>query len=101
MSVYLYTPPTWRNVGMMEGSLRSGVATSTIVYRQNGVWHNVFDQGFSNPDVADCDVYLQPNGQPMTLFFTKPTVIPGDLVTGLQAMTKGDPSWTDATFTLL
>ena len=47
---YLYTPPTWRNVVQLEGSLRCGIPTSTCVYRQSGVWHNVQTAGM---DVFD------------------------------------------------
>lgn len=34
----LYTPPQWRNIATIKGSLRYGVMTSYCVYRKNGQW---------------------------------------------------------------
>lgn len=100
--VYLYTPPTWRNVVQLEGALHCGITTSTCVYRQGGVWHNVITPGM---DVFDLpiDVWVDP-GNPantLTLLFTKPMVIPGDLYAELAALAPADPSWTAGSLTLL
>lgn len=103
MSVYLYKPPTWRNVQVMEGALRYGVPTSTVVYRQNGVWFNIHTAGVDQPVVADVDIWVDPNNayNTLRLFFTKPMVVPGDLYAGLSALSPADPSWTAGTLTLL
>lgn len=93
---YLYKPPTWRNVVMLKGSLRAGITTSTCVYRQNGVWHNVLSTGMDNPVVADCDVVAG-----LLLFFTKPMVVPDELHDELAALEPADPSWTPGSLTLL
>lgn len=96
--VYLYTPPTWRYVGMVEGSLRCGITTSTLVYRMNGVWFNQLEAGVDNPVVADVDVDPRSG---MRLFFTKPMVVPGWLYDELYALEPADPSWSPGTLTLL
>ena len=111
MAVYLYRPPTWRNVAIIEGSLRYGVPTSTCVYRQGGVWHNIQDAGIDQPVVADCDVWVDPDpdlslnrpAPTLRLFFTKPMVVPGELHDELaaNAITPADPSWTPGSLTLL
>jgi hypothetical protein len=102
MSVYLYTPPTWRNIAQLEGPLHVGIATSTCVYRKGGVWTNVLTPG---SDVFDTpfDVWVD-SGNPantLNLFFTKPMVIPGDLHDELAALTPADPSWVPGSLTLL
>ena len=94
---YLYSPPTWRHEEILEGSLRFGITTSTCVYRQSGVWHNVQMPGmdvFDNP--LDTEFGIE-------LFFTRPTQVPDTLVAELtaNALTPADPSWTAGTLTPL
>lgn len=103
MSVYLYTPPTWRNYAVMGGALRCSVNTSTCVYRQGGVWTNVQAPGMDLPVVSDVDIWVDPANAANTLrlFFTKPMVVPGDLHDELLALQPADPSWTSGTLTLL
>lgn len=98
MAVYLYTPPQWRNVQVMEGALRYGVLTSTVVYRQGGVWHNVMTAGVDNPVVADVDIEPRTG---LRLFFTKPMVVPEDIHDELAALAPADPSWSAGVLTLL
>lgn len=92
---YLYTPPTWRNVVTLEGSLRAGIPTSVCVYRQGGVWQQVVSPGMNVFDVP-FDV-----SSGITLFFTRPTPVPDTLVAELTAngLTPADPSWTAGTLT--
>lgn len=103
MAVYLYTPPTWRKVQLMQGAwaLRYGIPTSTCVYRQGGVWHNILEPGMDNPVVADVDTITQPNGTEFRLFFIKPMVVPDTLYAELSALEPADPSWTPGSLTLL
>lgn len=98
MSVYLYTPPTWRNPSVMAGSLRCGVATSTVVYRLNGVWFNQMTAGMDQPVIKDCDI---DEASGLRLFFNKPMVVPGSLHDELAALQPADPSWTPGSLTLL
>lgn len=98
MSVYLYKPPTWRNVVPMGGALNPGITTSTCVYRQDGVWHNVITAGMDNPVVTDCDVDAATG---LRLFFTKPMVVPGSLHDELAAIEPAEDSWTPGSLTLL
>lgn len=95
---YLYTPPTWMNPIRMEGSLvLDGVRTSTLVYRQGGVWHNQLNAGIDSPVVANVDV--DPSG--LLLMFNTPTPVPNSLFAELSAVTPADPSWSPGTLTLL
>lgn len=100
MSVYLFKPPTWRRVVEFEkgSGLLPAITVSTVVYRQDGVWHNILECGVNNPIVTDCDVDADSN---LRLFFVKPMVVPGSLYDELSALVKGDPSWADATLTQL
>lgn len=50
---YLYSPPTWNNVGVMAGSLRFSIPTSTTTYRKNGQWYNAQSPGMGVTDGAD------------------------------------------------
>lgn len=50
---YLYTPPLWNNIGVMHGSLRYKIPTSTTTYRLNGQWYNVQSPGVGVTDGAD------------------------------------------------
>ena len=93
---YLYSPPTWRNVALMEGALRYGVPTSTVVYRTGGVWHNVMTAGMDDPaKTADVD------SSGLVLFFTRPTVVPDSLFAEMSAnaLTPADSSWSVGTLT--
>jgi hypothetical protein len=93
---YLYSPPTWRNVQTMEGALRYGVPTSTLVYRSGGIWHNTMVSGMDDPaGHADTDA------SGLLLFFTRPTVVPDSLFAEMtaSALTPADPSWTAGTLT--
>jgi hypothetical protein len=94
---YLYSPPTWRNVQQMEGALRYGVPTSTLVYRSSGVWHNTMTAGMDDP-AAHSDTVSG-----LLLFFTRPTVVPDSLFAEMtaSALTPADPSWTAGTLALL
>lgn len=92
---YLYTPPTMRMVTMLEGSLRVGIPTCTVVYRLGGVWYNQATAGMDNPVVANCDV--DPSG--LLLFFSTPTRVPDTLQAALAALQPADPSWTPGTLT--
>lgn len=98
MSVYLYSPPTWRHVQVMEGALRYGVATSTLVYRLGGVWYNQELAGIDQPVVDDCDTDAASG---LRLFFTHPIVVPGSLYDALSVLQPANPSWTPGTLTLL
>lgn len=95
---YLYKPPTWRNVATVERSLRYGVTTSTVVYRQGGVWFNIQTAGVGSPDVAGVDVDAATG---LRLFFTKPMVVPDSLHDELAAVQPADASWTPGSLTLL
>lgn len=99
-NVYLYTPPMMRMVYKFPGAwaLRFGINTSTIVYRQDGVWHNIAVAGMDNPVVADCDVDAQSG---MLLFFNKPMVVPGWLADELVEIEPADLSWSFSTLTQL
>lgn len=92
----LYTPPTWRNVVTLEGSLRVGFPVSVSVYRQGGVWAQVVSPG---PNVFDVPIDVDPSG--LTLLFTRPTVVPNSLSPELTlyGLTPADPSWTAGTLT--
>lgn len=94
---YLYTPPMFRMVQALEGSLRYGITTCTLVYRQGGVWHNQATAGMDDPVVLDVDV--DPSG--LRLFFTRPTVVPDSLHDELAAVTAADPGWTPGSLELL
>jgi hypothetical protein len=94
---YLYSPPTWRNPVLMGGALTPKITTSTVVYRQSGVWHNQLNAYMDNPVVANCDT--DPSG--LLLFFTGPTPVPNSLYAELSAVTPADPSWSPGTLTLL
>lgn len=93
---YLYTPPTWRHMFKLEGALVAGITTSTCVYRQGGVWHQVIGPGM---DVFD--VPIDTDGTGLVLLFTRPTVVPDSLYTELSAngITPADASWTPGTLT--
>lgn len=93
---YLYSPPTWRHVQIMEGSLRYGIATNTLVYRQGGVWYNQELAGIDDPVVASCDTDAASG---LFLFFTCPTVVPDSLHDALAALQPANPSWTPGTLT--
>lgn len=95
---YLYTPPTWRNVTQLEGSLRVGFPVSVCVYRQGGVWTQVISPGMN---VFDVPIDVDSSG--LTLLFTRPTVVPNSLVPELTAngLTPADASWTAGTLTLV
>lgn len=103
MTVYLYAPPSYRMAQTIEGSLRYSVPTSTIVYRQGGVWTNQSSAGIGSPVVANCDVWVDPadSTNRLLLFFCKPMVIPGALHDELLALQPADPSWTAGSLTLL
>lgn len=105
MAVYLYKPPTWRNVFVFERghALRAGITTSTCVYRIDGVWYNVQSPGMDDPVVADVDVWVDPSNaaNQLRLFFVRPMVVPGALYDELAAITPADPSWTPGSLTLL
>lgn len=96
--VYLFVPPLWRNPVPMGGALIVGIRTSTVVYRQDGIWHNVMTAGMDSPVVADVDIDAATG---LRLFFTKPMVVPGHLYDELAALQPADASWTPATLTLL
>ena len=96
---YLYSPPTWRNIGMLEGSLRYGVTTSVGVWRIGGVWHSSTTGGLSNPDETQIDVDVTTG---IKLFFGRPTLVPDSLVATLSnalnpSSIGGDPSWNPGT----
>lgn len=94
---YLYSPPSWRNVAKFPGAraLRFGITTSTVVYRQGGVWTNIQTAGMDQPVVSSCDT--DPSG--LLLFFDRPTVVPNSLFTELSALAPADSSWTPGTLT--
>ena len=97
MAGYLYSPPTWNNVQLIEGSLRRSVTTSTTVYRVGGVWHNVLTPGMDDPIVPNCD-----KASDGTLcYFNRPTVVPTELYAGLAALQPADSSWSPGTLTAL
>lgn len=98
MAVYLYRPPTWHNVIPMGGALNIGFETSTVVWRQGGVWHNAMTAGMDNPVIKDCDVDAETG---LRLFFNKPMVVPDTLYAELLALAPADPSWTPGSLTLL
>lgn len=89
---HLYTPPTYRMVAVMERSLRYGVTTSTLVWRQGGVWSNTITG----------DMNVVPDVDPtsgLTLLFYTPTQIPDSLVAEMtaNALTPANPAWTPGT----
>lgn len=98
MSVYLYTPPMWRNPSVMGWALRASVNTSTVVFRLNGVWYNQETAGIDQPVIADVDVDAQSG---LKLFFSKPMVVPGSLHDELAALQPANPNWSPGTLTLL
>lgn len=65
-SAYLYSPPTWNNVGIFAGSVTYKIPTSTTTFKLNGQWHNVQSPGIGVTDGAD---YI----------FPTPTEIPASL----------------------
>ena len=94
---YLYTPPSYRIVSLFPGArvLRFGITTSTVVYRQGGVWHNQSTAGMDNPVISACDV----DTSGLLLFFDRPTVVPDSLHDALAALQPADPSWTAGSLT--
>lgn len=99
MTTYqLYTPPQWRAVAMMTGSLRVSVPVSTCVYRRGGVWHNV--QVAGEQDVTGIDVWTDPDDASvqLVLFFTGPVLVPDAIQSDLAAITPADPSWSPGGF---
>ena len=72
----LYSPPTWRNVQTLVGSLRYGIPTNYCVYRKGGSWYSSVSPGIGELDGAD---YV----------FTTPTVVPDSLVAELTAFGQG------------
>lgn len=92
---HLYTPPTWRHVGMLRGSLTFGITTCVCVYRQGGVWYQVTTAG---PQVFDLAIDTDA-ATGTYLFFTRPTSVPDSLVAELtaNALTPADSSWTAGT----
>ena len=88
---HLYTPPQWRNVFTIEGSLRAGITTSTAVWRQGGVWSNALQ--------ADMNVLPDVDPSGLVLLFRTPTQIPDSLVAEMtaNALTPADPSWSPGT----
>lgn len=97
-SVYLYTPPTWRNSIPMEGALVIGFPVSTLVYRLGGTWHNQLNGDPDNPVVADCDIESTTG---LLLYFTTPVVVPDALHDELAALAPADPNWTPGVLTLI
>ena len=88
MAVYLYTPPQWRHIIQLEGSLRVGIPTSFCVYRKGGVWHST--QTPAVDELTGVDFYTDPaSGLGMTLLFDRPKVIPGSLQPDLAAFGQG------------
>ena len=84
---YLYTPPQWKNVSVLEGGLHVGIPTSYCVYRSSGTWYSVQSVGMGNPDIAtqvDIDAATG-----FRLFFTKPMVVPSTLQPELAAFGQG------------
>lgn len=81
---YLYAPPTWRNPGIFEGSLRYSVPTSYCVYRKGGVWYSTITPGIDELTGIDTDA-----GSGMTLLFDRPKVIPSTLQPELAAFGQG------------
>lgn len=69
---FLYTPPTWRNVARICGSLTFGITTSTCTYRLGGQWFNTAQPGVGELDDAD---YV----------FTRPTPVAADIAAELIA----------------
>jgi hypothetical protein len=84
-------------VATVERSLRYGVSTSTLVYRQGGQWINVQDPGMDAPVIANVDVDVSG----LKLYFDRPTVVPDALFTELSGVTPSDPSWTPGSLTHL
>lgn len=68
----LYSPPTWKNVERIKGSLRYYVETCTTTYRLAGQWGNVQNPGMGTLDVAD-------------FVFNRPTVVSDALAVEMQA----------------
>lgn len=96
MSSYMFTPPTYRFVEILQGSLRFGITTCTVVYRQGGQWHNLVTPGMDNPVIAQVDKLGD-----QLLYFDRPTPVDGSLYNELSALTPADPSWTPQTLVLL
>lgn len=90
---YLYTPPQYKMVQMVEGALRYKISTSTSVYRIGGVWINALTP--SQDIVGECDV--DPSG--LVLFFATPTVVPDTLHDALAAVQPANSAWTAGTLT--
>jgi hypothetical protein len=95
---YLYKPPTWRNAASLAGSLVYGITTSTIVYRQAGIWINIQSAGFDAPKMSDVDVEPRTH---LLLFFDRPSIVPDEVQPGLAALQPADPSWTPGSLVLL
>lgn len=94
---YLYTPPTWRHVGVLRRSLTFGITTCVCVYRQGGLWHQVLMAG---PEVFDQAIDTDA-ATGTYLLFTRPTVVPDALHDELAAnvLTPTDSSWSPGTLT--
>jgi len=86
----------WRNPSMMGWALRASVNTSTVVYRQGGVWYSQEIAGIDQPVIADVDTDAASG---LLLFFSRPTVVPDSLHDALAALVQADPSWIPATLT--
>lgn len=82
----LYTPPTWKKWGVMEGSLKYSVPTCFCVYRMGGVWQSIQIPGADNPIVKNCDTDAATG---LFLFFTTPTVVSAGLAAELVAFGQG------------
>ncbi len=68
----IYTPPTWRQIEQLIGSLRYGFPVYTITYKLNGSWHNQNTVGIGETTGA-------------TNFYNLPTVISDATATEMQA----------------
>jgi hypothetical protein len=82
----------------MGGALIPSIVTSTVVYRQGGVWYNIHSAGMDTPVVANVDIEPRTG---LRLFFSKPMIVPEELFAGLSALQPADPSWTPGILTLL
>lgn len=79
---YLYTPPTFRYEEILEGSLRFGITTCTLVYRLGGQWYNLLTPGMDAPVVKNVDTDPV-SGQ--FLYFDRPTSVADSLFTEMNA----------------
>jgi hypothetical protein len=84
-------------VATVRQSLRYGVSTSTLVYRQAGQWINVQDPGMDAPIVTNVDT----DASGLKLYFDRPTVVPDTLFAELSGVAPSDPSWTPGSLTHL